>query len=318
MNRNKIYFGVLLLILLAITTWASYGVLNTGMTKEIHRVSVIVNDSGNDRWTALHQGLEQAASDYDIDLNYVSTVEFASAEEELAVVWRELDNGAEGVIVQMNSSTGMEEELAQIANRAAVMLLETDVFPEDVYAIGGPDNTALGTALAEEIKEDFGDTLSAKKVGILCGNQEQIAMQERLQGVCEGIDETGAQVVWMFDSTDEANVDTILREETADIVVALANSETERMVDCMKEESESALYGVGCSEKAVYYLDKGVIRTLVVPNEFNMGYQSMEAIANQLRYRLTKSENCQVDYLVVDRMNLYDEDNQKILFPIVQ
>lgn len=318
MNRNKIYFGVLLLILLAITAWASYGVLNAGMTKEVHRVSVIVSDSGNDRWTALHQGLEQAANDYDIDLNFVSTVEFATVEEELAVIYRELDNGAEGVIVQMDSSMDIEQEMEEIANRAAIMLLETDVFPEDVYAFGGPDNVGLGLALAEAIKEDFGDTLNAKTVGILCGNQEQLAMQERLQGVCEGIDETGAQVVWIFDSTDESDVDTILCDGTADIVVALDNSETELMVDCMQGETESVLYGIGCSEKAVYYLDKGVIRTLVVPNEFNMGYQSMEAIANQLRYHLTKSENCQVDYLVVDRMNLYDEDNQKILFPIVQ
>lgn len=318
MNKNRFYFGVLLLILLAITTWASYGVLNAGVTKEVHRVSVIVSDSGNDRWTALHQGLEQAANDYDIDLNFVSTVEFSTVEEELAVIWRELDNGAEGVIVQMNSSMGIEQEMEDIANRAAVMLLETDVFPEEVYAFGGPDNVALGMALAEAIKEDFGETLDAKTVGILCGNQEQLAMQERLQGIQDGISDTGAKVVWIIDGTDEANVDAVMREEAVDIVVALENSETELMVDCMQGTAESTLYGVGCSEKAVYYLDKGVIRTLVVPNEFNMGYQSMEAIATQLRYRLTKADNCQVDYLVVDRMNLYDEDNQKILFPIVQ
>ena len=47
--------------------------LNVGKSEESYSVSVIVNDSNNDRWIALRQGLEQAAGDYNINLNYVST-----------------------------------------------------------------------------------------------------------------------------------------------------------------------------------------------------------------------------------------------------
>ena len=249
MNKNRVYFGVLLLILLVITILSSYGVLNDGVGAEVHRVSVIVSDSGNDRWTALHQGMEQAASDYDIDLKYVSTVEFASVEEEIALIWRELDNGAEGVIVQMDSSQGIEQEMENISAQAAVMLLETDILPSDVYAFSGPDNVALGTALAEAIVSDCGDALDAKTIGILCGNQEQIAMQERLQGVQEQIAQTGAQILWMIDSTEAASADKVLSAESVDIVVALNNYETEFMVDCMQGNAKVMLYGVGCSEK---------------------------------------------------------------------
>lgn len=70
--------------------------------------------------------------------------------------------------------------------------------------------------------------------------------------------------------------------------------------------------------KNVYYLDKGWIQTLVVPNEFNMGYQSMEAIAKQLIYHMDTTRSSKVNYLVVDREHLYDADIQKVLFPIVQ
>ena len=61
-----------------------------------------------------------------------------------------------------------------------------------------------------------------------------------------------------------------------------------------------------------------MIRLLVVPNEFNMGYQSMATMVGQLKYRLSEAKNQKVDYLIVDRTTLYDEENQKILFPIVQ
>ena len=60
------------------------------------------------------------------------------------------------------------------------------------------------------------------------------------------------------------------------------------------------------------------IQTLVVPNEFNMGYQSMEAIAKQLIYHMDTTRSSKVNYLVVDREHLYDADIQKVLFPIVQ
>ena len=61
-----------------------------------------------------------------------------------------------------------------------------------------------------------------------------------------------------------------------------------------------------------------MITALVVPNEFNMGYQSMRSIAKQLQYKLSSADSEQVDSLVVKKENLYDEENQKILFPIVQ
>ena len=67
-----------------------------------------------------------------------------------------------------------------------------------------------------------------------------------------------------------------------------------------------SLYGVGSSEKNVYYLDKGWIQTLVV------------AIAKQLIYHMDTTRSSKVNYLVVDREHLYDADIQKVLFPIVQ
>jgi len=64
-----------------------------GVNKEEKKysVSVIVNDSNNDRWIAMREGLEQAAKDDDIQLNYVSTGVFASEDEEKALIEREVE-----------------------------------------------------------------------------------------------------------------------------------------------------------------------------------------------------------------------------------
>lgn len=324
MKKNRLYFGMIIAFLVAIVVWTSYQMWNVGKEEEAHKVSVIVENSGLDRWSLMRQGLEQAARDYNIDLNYVSTSGFDGVSAELDVVRREIENGAKGIIVQM-ASGGNTEDIAEIASKASVVLIETDVTPEDVYMFVGPDNIRMGTALAKAVTEDFGTELSDWRIGILSGNQKQLAMQQRFSGVTDSLADEGAQIAWCIEGTAEQEKEAFcdaMRETPVDILIVLGNDELEMVMDEFAAgeptDGKCVVYGVGSSEKTVYYLDKGWIDTLVVPNEFNMGYQSMEAIAGQLLYHTDVVEKCEVDYLVVDRTNLYDEDIQKILFPIVQ
>lgn len=324
MKKNRLYFGMIIAFLVAIVVWTSYQMWNVGKEEEAHKVSVIVENSGLDRWSLMRQGLEQAARDYNIDLNYVSTSGFDGVSAELDVVRREIENGAKGIIVQM-ASGGNTEDIAEVALKASVVLIETDVTPEDLYVVVGPDNIRMGTALAKAVTEDFGPELSDRKIGILSGNQKQLAMQQRFSGVTDSLADEGVQVAWCIEGTAEQEKEAfgaMLRETPVDILIVLGNDELEMVMDEFAAgeptDGKCVVYGVGSSEKTVYYLDKGWIDTLVVPNEFNMGYQSMEAIAGQLIYHTDVVEKCEVDYLVVDRTNLYDEDIQKILFPIVQ
>lgn len=323
MTGNKFYFRISILVLVVIISWTSYHILDNGKEEESYPVSVIVDDSNNDRWIALRLGLEQAARDYQIDLNYVFTGKLTNAEEEKGFINRELENGAKGIIVQMISSEEDAVELGEILSKAAFVLLESDVKPENLYALVEPDNIGIGKAIANAVKEDFGEELNGKKIGILSGNQNQVSLQQRLSGVEEGFMEETVDIVWCIENRNTVERDNLqlAEAETVDLIIALENDETEKMVDYMlMEETDDTplLYGVGCSEKTVYYLNKGIIKTLVVPNEFSMGYQSMEAMANQLQYHSDKAESGQVDYLVIDRTNMYDKENQKVLFPIAQ
>ena len=164
-----------------------------------------------------------------------------------------------------------------------------------------------------------------------CVNEEDGSMQVTLETyVFNGEDKTKypfsmeMEVVGFF-SISNVSEEQIEKEEMltlVDLLVALDNAETEQAVDYLlevpQEAKRCALYGEGISEKVVYYLDRGLIQSLVVPNEFHMGYQSVKEMSRQLSYSPTIGESSQVGFLVVDKENLYKADNQKILFPIVQ
>lgn len=322
-NRRILMFSVVMLLVLSVAM--AFSILDQENNERTYTVSVIVDNSNSSRWTSLKEGLDAAAKDYGIRLNYVSTGIFWSKTPELDLAERELESGVDGIILQLYASEGVHGRLEQVVNRDRCVLLETDMTPEEYYQTVGPDNKKLGSVLAGELRADFGERLRGKKIGVMCGNTGQLAIRQRLEGLEEGLEDTGAVIQWTLAEMGRTqNMDAVRAcwEKQADIVIALDNTETERAVDYMEENGlkrqDCALYGIGNSEKVVYYLDRGVIRTLVAPNEFHMGYRSMEEMAYKLEYQASGRPNVQTGYLVIDQSNLYDETNQKILFPIVQ
>ena len=50
MKKNRLYFGMLILMLVAVIIWAFYNMLNVGKQETSYRVSVVVENSNSDRW----------------------------------------------------------------------------------------------------------------------------------------------------------------------------------------------------------------------------------------------------------------------------
>ena len=61
-----------------------------------------------------------------------------------------------------------------------------------------------------------------------------------------------------------------------DIVIALDDSNLTAIGEYLASSQPHGelLYGIGQSTEAIYYLDKGIAECVVVPDEFNVGYQS--------------------------------------------
>ena len=199
--------------------------------------------------------------------------------------------------------------------------VDTDIDVEGRSACIQADNVEVGRALANEVMIAFGNELDGMSIGIVTGNLRQNALSERLDGFTENIQTSGAKVAWS-DYDPENMTDRLVRrqnESNADIIVALDNGCLEAACEyALKLEEPPAIFGVGCSIKNVSYLDDGLIRSMVVPNEYYMGYQSVDAISGRLDNRLTPMVNEKIPFRVVNRDNLFDENNQRILFPVAR
>ena len=87
-SRKIFMFSVVALLILSVAM--AFSILDQGNNERNDTVSVIVDNSNSSRWTSLKEGLDAAAKDYGIRLNYVSTSVFWSKTQELDIVEREL------------------------------------------------------------------------------------------------------------------------------------------------------------------------------------------------------------------------------------
>lgn len=320
MNKHKTYMLILVSVILAVIIYVSYGMMNTGKREKYHTVSVILDNSSSDQWNALRKGLEQGAQDYHIHLNVVSTGELFDVDEEYTLIGRELEQEVDGLIVDM-CWTDKEEFWEQAASAKPIVFVQDNLQVGNVYTAVAPDPVQLGNALGKAILER--ENKETLKIGILAGKKNRDVQTLRIQGLQDALLDVGCSIEWILYEEDLLYKDALeqkTEQEPIDVLAALDNEATEAAVDFLSENPDISLklYGEARSEKAVYYLDKGLIEALVVSNDFYMGYRSVELMAQKLNYHLSDTQQESVDFFIVSRENMYEKSMEKILFPTIR
>ncbi len=71
--------------------------------------------------------------------------------------------------------------------------------------------------------------------------------------------------------------------------------------------------------EAFYYLDTGEIQCLVVPDEFNRGYQSVAELSDSLRRFMKKCRNeTRFHIRLFAERHCFQKENQEVLFTMSQ
>lgn len=321
-NKTAATLIVTLLLILA-ALWGVVGMIRLNQKKEPYHISVVLSDSYHDSWGAAKEGMEQAAREYDIKLNYLYTGIYETLSEQRDAIIKEQENGADGVITKLLSGARSQEYMDTLCERSAVVFLDSvePYTPEENYIC--PDYEQIGKQLAQCILQDYPQ--KSISIGIILGKEISGVADMQLNALTEELKENGMEITWSIELEQNATLETITQrlseEDKVDVLIGLENEETELIIDYVTgpkaKSSKASVYGTGYSEKLIYYLDNGYIKHLVVPNEFNIGYKCVERLVQILKKEAVESQEM-IGYTVVDQYNLYDEENQKMLFPIVQ
>lgn len=278
-----------------------------------YQISVIVENADDTQWSAFKYGLKMAAEDKGAEMVMVSTGASLSQEEEKKLIEEEIKNGADGVIVQPVSGEDTQQMLKEVGNKAEIMLVDDILSGIEKFPVIQPDAYAIGKTLVEELLKDYGGNLEGKTLGILNGKEGLKSSAEKEKGFIEALQGTGAEIVWS---------DTQITENMPDVdfVIALDDNSL-RVAGEMAAANNlhgAIVYGIGNSTQSVYYLDMGIAECLVIPDTFNVGYQSLTELVNKLEKAFYEYENQEISYTVMRKENMFSKENQEVIFTMSQ
>lgn len=309
--------AALVIIMASIMLWER----NEGDTD---RISVIIRNSDDNQWAAFKYGLRMAAEDQGIEMFVVSTGDMLTVEEQKRLIEDEISKGADAIIVQPVPGTDTEEILKKIEKKIPVMLVEhtaSENREASLFPITQPDNYAMGRDLAEELLKDYSGKLEGKTLGILSNTADSEDKMNRESGFRDALDNKGAEVAWsVSDFMKKTEEDFLAAQPKVDFVIALddASLTAAGETSAAKNLHGALVYGIGNSTEAVYYLDTGIVECLVVPDEFNVGYQSLTEVAECLSHYFYKQQDRTVSHAVIRRNELFSKENQEIIFTMSQ
>lgn len=321
MMNNKKGFVLTEVILMIMVIGLALMMISGQNKKALDKVSVILENAGDSQWSALKYGLKMAAEEQGIELAVVDVEEGLDAEAQKKVLEREIEDGADALIVQPVLDKNDQEVLKKIEKRVPVMLVGYEAEKGETrydLPVIKEDNYEMGQALAEEMLKDFEGNIEEKKIGLLLASTDSNMLSSRECGFKDALEDKNANIL-------ELSLDSFLnREENTeskvDIVIALDDSNLTAIGEYLASSQPQGelLYGIGQSTEAIYYLDKGIAECVVVPDEFNVGYQSLSEVARKLDHYFENMKKQTVSYSVIRKETLFSKENQELLLTMSQ
>lgn len=303
-----------------------YGVVKESEDKEPAVYSVILYQNVDNEWAALMEGIEQAKKDYNVKIKYTLSQE-NTAQEQLEDIKREIQSGVSGILLAAADSDIVGEGLKEIKESVPVFTVETGV--KDTVCICA-DNYKMGQTLGRKILDDMEEAQDEEAVYVITEYMERDSVQERYKGLTDML------------KSSEKNIEIrdIQRQKgdfSLNLFVGKALTEGCRYVAaldkyCTQEAAkawvsnkadyeqkgleEVRVYGIGNTSQTVSDLDNGNLRALVYQNEFNMGYEGIRALVEKEK-KGSVSEDFNIRYKLVVKETLYQEENERLLFPSI-
>lgn len=323
MNRSRTTFLIAEILLAILTIFLVRNIFS--IEKPQKRVAVIVENSGDERWDTFINGMKQAADLHNIHLIICNTDEIEDAQEERSLIYEQLDNNIDALIIQAAPGYDVSEILEEVSVEKPVILVANDALTreieEDIQATSRfprvmPDNYKMGYELGRELLRKNENDIKGKTVGIVSGVADTDSAKKRQRGLEDALDGSDCEIRWRVNAVYDQSIGTMVKEqERVDFIAVLETGALERLGEMTVDESlqGALLYGISSSTKGVYYLDAGIIESLVMADEYDMGYYSVIEISRVLEHNLYAIQNHTIDLKILHKEDIFTEENQKFL-----
>lgn len=177
-KRKQIFITLFLLLILSFLLF-----LNNTLWHEkdirIYNISIITRGRNSESLMIMRQGIEQAASEMNVNVSFVTLSEDNSIDEQKELIEREIKNKADAIIISPADYEKMAEPIENARKKIPIILFDSTIKSEHAQPSISCDNYKLGSSLGEELIKN-GDM--NKNILIIKNNLECSSVKERYNG----------------------------------------------------------------------------------------------------------------------------------------
>jgi len=273
-------------------------------------------------WAQVMKGVHAAADELGVDLTVTGSSSETAVDEQIGIVKDVIADKPDAMILVASDC----ERLASVTDEAVaagipVVTMDSDVNSPRRAAYVASDNKKIGRSLGELLGQFLPN---GGKVAILTHSVTASSGIDRTQGARDVIGQAGKyDLLGVFNC--ENDLDTAraltadLLEKHPDVDAILCTNEVCN-IGVARTLTQEGLCGrvtvIGCdnSWRQIQYLEQNTIQGIVIQRPFNMGYLAVEQAVKVARGEEV-DEFTEVGCVTITRDNMYNSDNQKLLFP---
>lgn len=287
--------------------------------QKLLEISVLFRQSDASTWSVARQGMEQAALDLNAELRFLTPAGEDLVAEQRELLEREAESGTNAILLIPSDREALADTVEVITSAGTpVVTLETDMSDAGASVCIGADNVALGEALGNAALNGAPEGSLVVLLDTAAGSTGVTDRMEAAQTVLEA---AGRQVSRCRPMDGESLASALERTLTVmrpAAVVAFDAADLEQAAALLSEREDAPLlYGAGSTATVAAYLEQSTIVSIAAQNEFAAGYlavgAAVQAAAGQESFQLDPLE-----FFLVRQENMYEPENQKLLFPVTR
>ena len=287
--------------------------------QKLLEISVLFRQSDASTWSVARQGMEQAALDLNAELRFLTPAGEDLAAEQRELLEREAESGTNAILLIPSDREALADTVEVITSAGTpVVTLETDMSDAGASVCIGADNVALGEALGNAA---LNGAPEGSLVVLLEATAGATGVTDRMEAAQTVLEAAGRQVSRCRPMDGESLASALERTLTVmrpAAVVAFDAADLEQAAALLSEREDAPLlYGAGSTATVAAYLEQSTIVSIAAQNEFAAGYlavgAAVQAAAGQESFQLDLLE-----FFLVRQENMYEPENQKLLFPVTR
>ncbi len=325
LKNDKLWIAVCSVICIGLIIGVSQ-IIQLNQTRVHHVILIPKGNAISEFWMTLVDGAEMAANEYEIELDIYAPDLETDIEAQKDIIRSSIQENPDAIVVAPSSFSETTDVLQEVVDAGIHLILMDSIIDEDIAeGVVATDNFLAGEELGQYArsllnKSDDDDV----QIGIIGHVEGASTAIDRENGVRSGLGEYEGEIEEVvfcdssYDKAEQLMKEMVEQYPELDLVIGLNENAAVGAARAIKEleiSQEVMLLGFDSSLEEVMLMEEGIFEAIIIQKPFNMGYLSVQSAKNIIMGDGMDKEIDSGSKLITPN-NLYEEENQRLLFPI--